>query len=69
MDSDEQINPYAAPAVIEAPAAAAVTSDATGKYGAYRDNRRLAAWLIGLLVFGTLFHVARGGLNRNSCAK
>jgi hypothetical protein len=61
MDSDE-INPYAAPSVIEAPVAD-VASDATGKYGAYRDNRKLAAWLIGLLVFGIVFNLLRGGLN------
>ncbi len=61
MDSEE-INPYAAPAVIEAPVAG-VASDAAGKYGAYRDNRKLAAWLTGLLVFGTVFNLLRGGLN------
>jgi hypothetical protein len=61
MDS-EKINPYAAPAVVETPVAE-VASDATGKYGAYRDNRKLAAWLTGLLVIGTLIHFARGGFN------
>lgn len=63
MDS-EKINPYAAPAVIEAPSSGAVPSpEVTGRYGAYRNNRRLAAWLIGLLVFGTVFNIARGGMN------
>lgn len=61
MDSEE-INPYAAPAVIEAPVAD-VASDAASKYGAYRDNRKLAAWVIGLLVFGIVFNLVRGGLN------
>jgi hypothetical protein len=64
MDAEEkEINPYAAPAVIEDPATGALPSDAVSKYGPYRDNRKLAAWIVGLLGFGIVFNLLRGALN------
>ncbi|MEK7950736.1 DUF4328 domain-containing protein [Luteolibacter soli] len=63
MDPEEkELNPYAAPAAIEAPAAEA-TPDVASQYRLYRDNRTLAAWLVGLLVLGALVNLARGGLH------
>jgi len=64
MDPDtNEINPYAAPAVIEDPATGALPTDAVSKYGPYRDNRKLAAWLVGLLGFGIVLSFLRGVLN------
>ncbi|MCW1885274.1 DUF4328 domain-containing protein [Luteolibacter flavescens] len=55
MDSEE-VNPYATPAIIaESPIGSA--PEVMGKYGPYRDNRRLAAWLIGLLFLSIAHHL------------
>lgn len=57
------INPYAAP-LAEAPVAATLPGAAiAGRYGPYRDNRKLAAWLVGLLLFGLAYNMTRGALN------
>lgn len=56
-------NPYAAP---QTPGHAADPEPGLlppGPYGLYRDNRRLGGWLVGLLVFGILFHVSRALVN------
>jgi hypothetical protein len=57
----EPLNPYATPAVLDSPAVAG--SLPAGTYGGYRDNRILAKWLTGLLVFGMTTHLVRGGLD------
>lgn len=64
MDSENsETNPYAAPASSEAPAVGPLGLDATSKYGLYRDNRKLSAWLVGLLAFGIAYGLLRGALN------
>jgi hypothetical protein len=64
MDPEEkEINPYAAPAAIEERVTGPLPTDAVSKYGPYRDNRKLAAWLVGLLVFGIVINLLRGALN------
>lgn len=56
-------NPYATPQArnIAPETKPAVLSP--GAYGPYRDNRLLARWLVGLLLFGLLAHAARIAVN------
>jgi hypothetical protein len=56
-------NPYAAPVVREAPPEPGPVRLPAGPFGPYRDNRLLARWLIGLLVFGILVQLARASVN------
>ena len=62
MDPHET-NPYVAPVAEALVAAPLLGAAVTGRYGAYRDNRRLAAVLTGLLLFGIAFNLVRGALN------
>jgi hypothetical protein len=56
-------NPYAAPNTHHTPAESVRPDLPAGRYGPYRDNRRLARWLVGWLVFGLAVHVARIAVN------
>jgi hypothetical protein len=56
-------NPYATPETLEAPPEPGPVHLPPGPFGPYRDNRLLARWLIGLLVFGILVQVARATVN------
>lgn len=56
-------NPYAAPQAKGNPPEAGPAQLPPGAYGPYRDNRLLARWLVGLLLFGLLVHVARIAVN------
>jgi hypothetical protein len=56
-------NPYAAPETRDAPPETGLAVLPPGAYGPYRDNRLLARWLVGLLLCGLLFHVARIAVN------
>ena len=56
-------NPYAAPSTHHTPAESTGPDLPAGRYGPYRDNRRLARWLVGLLAFGIAVHAARIAVN------
>jgi Domain of unknown function (DUF4328) len=56
-------NPYAAPETRDLPPETGTPVLDPGPYGPYRDNRVLARWLTGLLLFGLLAHAARIAVN------
>lgn len=57
-------NPYAAPKTRnDAQSEADGTNLPAGRYGPYRDNRRLARWLLGLLGLGIFVHATRIAVN------
>lgn len=61
--SPDDLNPYAAPAADTPPEGALPRPEVAGKYGPYRNTRRLAVVVSVFLAIGLLLNVTRGGLN------